>query len=233
MEFEIGVRTMNAEFSKKFNTAIKIINVPIILLMIFMHILSMTSGLINETNKQDAFLDIVSGFSFGSFCTLCVMTIIPGMFFSFFNHLRTLPFTKKDIKDISLLNLFIHIFIFAAVQAVISAFMRPSAIPYFICINLVTAAFSIGYLILCYSDKRLWNMQAARENQRKRAETAKIVIVMILMMLSSMVLTTFIYSFAARGSLVKDAPMLIIISLAAITASAVEIFFYKKKKIEF
>lgn len=233
MEFKIGVRKMNATFSKKFNTAIKIINVPIILLLILMHIMSMTTGLLNESNKQDSFLDIISGFSFGSFGALCVVNIVNGMFFAFLNHLRTLPFTQKDIKDISLLNIFIHIFIFAVVQAIISAFMRPSAIPYFICVNLVNIAFSVGYLMLCYRDKRFWNMQAAVENQRSRTETTRIVIVMILLMLSLMVLITFIYYFAARGSLVKDVPMLIIISLAAIIALAVEIFLYMRKKIEF
>ena len=233
MEFKIGVREMNSAFSKKFNTAVKMINVPIILLMMFMHIMSMTSGLLNESNKQDAFLDITTGFSFGCFGALCVMTIVNGMFFSFLNHLRTLPFTMKDIKDISLHNIFINIFIFTVMQCIITAIMRPSAIPYFICVNLVNTAFSIGYLMLCYSDKRQWNVQAARENQLSRAQTARMVIAMILMMLSLMVLTTFIIYFAARGELVKNVPMLIIISLAAIVISAVEIFVYRKKKIEF
>ena len=67
---------MNATFSKKFNTAIKIINPPIILLMIFMHVMNMTSCLINESNRQDAFLDIMMGISFGSLGALCVVLIV-------------------------------------------------------------------------------------------------------------------------------------------------------------
>lgn len=233
MEFKIGVRKMNAEFSKKINTAIKIINVPIILLLIFMHIMSMTSGLLNEANKQDAFLDIMTVVSFGSFGSLCVVTIVNGMFFSYLNHLKVLPFTKKDIKDISLLNIFINIIIFAVIQCIITAIIRPSAIPYFICINIVNLAYSIGYLLLMFIDRRRYNAQAAREDPLSRSQTVMLIVSMILGMILIVVLTSFIYYFAARGSLVKDVPMLIIISLAAIIASAVEIFIYKKKKIEF
>ncbi|MDE7288190.1 MAG: hypothetical protein K2N71_01640 [Oscillospiraceae bacterium] len=224
---------MNAAFSKKFNTAVKIINVPIILLLILMHIMSMTSGLINESNRQDAFLDFISGFSFGSFGALFVMVIINGMFFSYLNQLKVLPFTKKDVKDISLLNIFINIIIFTVIQCIITAIMRPAAIPYFICINTVNIAFSIGYLLLLFSDKRRYNAQAATEDPLSRRQNIKLIIVMALGMISIMALTSFIYYFAARGNLAKDLPMLIAITAAAIIISAVEIFVYRKKKIEF
>lgn len=224
---------MNATFSKKFKTAAKMVNVPIILLLVFMHIMCMTGNLLNEANEQDTFLDFMSGLSFGSFGALGVVTIVNGMFFSFVNNLKVLPFTKKDIKDISLLNIFINIFIFTVIQCAITALGRPTAIPYFICINTVNIAFSIGFLILMFSDKRMYDVRAAREDPPSRSQNAKRIIVMMLGMISIIVLTTFIYCFAARGSLVKDAPMLIIISLAAIIISAVEIFLYMRKKIEF
>ena len=224
---------MNATFSKKFNTAIKIINPPIILLMIFMHTMNMTSCLINESNKQDAFLDIMMGISFGSFGALCVVTIVNGMFLSYLNHLKVLPFTKNDVKDISLLNIFINIIIFTVIQCIITAIIRPASIPYFICIDTVNIAYSIGYLLLLFSDKRRYNAQALTEDPLTRGQNVKLIVVMALGMISIVVLITFIYRFAVRGSLAKDLPMLIAITAAAIIISAVEIFVYRKKKIEF
>lgn len=224
---------MNATFSKKFNTAIKIINPPIILLMIFMHVMNMTSCLINESNRQDAFLDIMMGISFGSLGALCVVTIVNGMFVSYLNHLKILPFTKKDVKDISLINIFIHILIFAAAQTIITAIMRPSAIPYFICIDTVNITYSIGYLLLMFSDKRRYNAQALTADPLTRGQNVRLFIIMALGMISIVALVTFIYHFAVSGSLAQDLPMLIAITAAAIIISAVEIFAYRKKKIEF
>ena len=174
---------MNAAFSKKFNTAIKIINVPIVLLQIFMHIMSMTSVLSNEANEQEVFLDIMMGISFGSFGALCVVTIVNGMFVSYLNHLKVLPFTKKDIKDISLLNIFINIIIFTVIQCIITAIIRPAAIPYFICINTVNIAFSIGYLLLIFSDKRRYNAQALTADPMTLGQNAKLLVVMALGMI--------------------------------------------------
>ncbi len=224
---------MNAGFSKKFNTAIKIKNMPMILLFIFMNIISMTSSLLNDSNRQDAFLDIMAGLSLGSFGALGVVVIANGMFFSYLNHLKALPFTKKDIKDISLMNIFIHIFIFAAVQTVISALMRPAAIPYFICINIVSLAYSAGFLLLMFKDKRQYNAQAAIEDPPTRRQNVMIGIISAVSMILIVAFTAFLYRFAARGSLAKDLPMLIAITAAAIIISAVEIFIYMKKKIEF
>ncbi len=224
---------MNTSFSKKFKTAAKMMNVPIILLIIFMDLMCMTSGLLNEPNSQDIALDITTGFSLGGFGTLSIMTIANGMFFSFINHLKVLPFTKSDIKSIAVINIFLNIFIFTIVQCVISAFMRPSAIPYFICINIVNIALSMGYLLMCFRDKKMWNTRAAMEDPMTRSQSAKLLISIIIVMILAMALTVFIYTMAVRGSLTDDMPVLIGISAAAVIIAAVEIILYKKKKIEF
>ena len=224
---------MNATFSKKINTAVKIINVPTLLLLIFMSFMCMTASLLNEANEQEVFLDIAMGGSFGSFGALCVVTIVNGMFFSFVNHLKVLPFTKKDVKDIALMNIFINILIIAAAQTVITAIMRPVAISYFICIDTVNIAYSIGFLFLMFSDKRRYNAQALTEDPLTRRQNIKITIIMIIGMISIVALVTFIYRFAVKGNLTKDLPMLIAITAAAIIISVAEIFVYRKKKIEF
>lgn len=223
---------MNAKFSNKFKTALKMTNVPMILLLVFMHIMCMTGGLLNEANEQDAVWDFTSGFGFGSFGALCVVTIISGLFFSFIKQLKVLPFTEKDIKDISLLNIFINIFIFTVIQCAITALMRPTAIPYFICINMINIVFAIEYVLL-FSDKRMYDASAAREDPPSRSQNVKRSVAVIISMILLVVLTTFIYCFAARGSLSKDVPMLIITALSSVIISAVEIFLYMRKKIEF
>ncbi|MDE6595406.1 MAG: hypothetical protein K2K44_05300, partial [Oscillospiraceae bacterium] len=119
------------------------------------------------------------------------------------------------------------------IQCIITAVIRPVAIPYFICINTVNIAFSIGYLLLIFSDKRRHNAQALTADPLTRGQNVKLIVVMALGMISIVVLITFIYRFAVRGSLAKDLPMLIAITAAAIIISAVEIFVYRKKKIEF
>lgn len=223
---------MNAKFSNKFKTALKMTNVPIILLLVFMHIMCMTGSLLNEANEQDFVMDFTSGFGFGSFGALCVVTMISGLFFSFIKQLKVLPFTEKDIKDISLLNIFINIFIFTVVQCAVTALMRPTAMPYFICINMINIAFAIEYVLL-FSDKRMYDARAAREDPPSRSQNVKRIAAVIISMILLVVLTTFIYCFAARGSLSKDVPMLIITALSSVIISAVEIFLYMRKKIEF
>lgn len=209
------------------------INIPIILLLIFMDLMCMTSGLLNESNSQDAAFYINMGFSFGGFSSLFTIIVVNGLFFSFINHLKVLPFTKSDIKSIAVTNIFLNIFIFTIVQCVISAFMRPSAIPYFICINIVNIALSMGYLLMCFRDKKMWNTRSAMEEPMTRGQAVKLFISITIVLILAMALTAFIYTMAARGSLTDDMPILIGISAAAVIISAVEIILYKKKKIEF
>lgn len=223
---------MNAKFSNKFRTALKMTNLPMILLLVFMHIMCMTGSLLNGSNEQDHVMDFTSGLGFGSFGALCVVTMISGLFFSFIKQLKVLPFTEKDIKAISLLNIFINIFIFTVVQCAVTALMRPTAIPYFICINMINIAFAIEYVLL-FSDKRMYDARAAREDPPSRSQNAKRIAAVSVSMILLVVLTTFIYCFAARGSLSKDVPILIITALSSVIISAVEIFLYMRKKIEF
>lgn len=208
------------------------INIPMILLLIFMNLICMTNALPNGSNSQDAAFDITTGLSLGGFGSLGIITIVNGLFFSFINHLKVLPFTKSDIKNIAIINIFLNIFIFTLVQCVISALMRPSAIPYFICINIVNIALSMGYLLMCFRDKKMWNTRAAMEDPMTRGQSAKLLISIIAVMILAMALTAFIYTMAARGSLTDDIPVLIGISAAAAVAAACETAVYMKKKIE-
>lgn len=226
---------MNATFAKKCKTVIKMTNKFLVLWFAVLPSINLIAASMNDKSDEteSTFMVIMQCFCYGSFLSLLYTVLINSQFFASIHHLITLPFTMKDIKDIAVINIIFNTVAAAVIQCVITAILRPDIVPYVLCMIIVNVALGIGYLLLCFTDKRILAPPSKVSSvEQSRRYVVMIVTLMITIMVGATALSTFIMYRGVTGTLADNMPMLIITSAAAIIISAVEVLICKKMKTE-
>lgn len=223
---------MKISFVKKFKTATKLTNKFLVMwFTVFPFINLFAAGLGEEDDS--AFMIITQCFCYGAAMSLLYTVMINSQFFSNIHHLRVLPFTMRDIKDIAFMNIIYHTLITAVIQCGITAIFSPDIVPYILCMIIVNAALGMSYLLMCFTDKRvLAPPSKAASVEQSRKYVASVVVIMLVIMLVSVALSTFIMYRGLNGTLAENIPMLIIISSAAIVVSLTEAAICRRMKTE-
>lgn len=223
---------MKISFAKKFKIATKLTNKFLVMwFTVFPFINLFAAGLGEEDGST--FMIITQCFCYGSFISLLYTVIINSQFFANIHHLRVLPFTMRDIKDIAFMNIIYHTLITAVIQCGITAIFSPDIVPYILCMIIVNAALGMSYLLMCFTDKRvLAPPSKAASVEQSRKYVASVVVIMLVIMLVSVALSTFIMYRGLNGTLAENIPMLIIISSAAIVVSLTEAAICRRMKTE-
>ncbi|MDE6710390.1 MAG: hypothetical protein K2J76_07860 [Oscillospiraceae bacterium] len=223
---------MNATFAKKCKTAVKITNKLLVLWFTVAPFINILAVLMND-EKDSKFMVILQSFCYGSCLSLLYTVIINSQFLASIHHLITLPFTMKDIKDIGIINILFNTMAAAVIQCAVIAIFSPETVPYTLCMIIVNVALGIGYLLLCFTDKRILSSPSrASSVEQSRRYVAVVVTLMLVIMFGAMALSTFIMYRGVTGTLADNMPMLIIISAAAIVVSVIEALICKNIKTE-
>lgn len=223
---------MKISFAAKFKTVTKMTNKYLLLLYTFLPLINLFAAALNEEDDS-TFIAITQCFAYGSFNALLYTVFINSQFFSNIHHLRVLPFTMSDIKDIAFLNIIYHTVMTAAVQCAAAAILIPDIVPYVLCMIIVNTSLGVSYLLLCFTDKKVLSPPskvASVEQDRKYVVTVTVLLLVILV--GSMALSTFIMYRGLRGTLADNAPMLLITSAAAVAVALIEAAICKKMKTE-
>lgn len=223
---------MKSSFAKKFKAATKLTNVFLMLWFTVFPFINLFALKLGEEDDS-TFMVITQCFTYGSFISLLYTVMINSQFFSNIHHLRVLPFTMRDIKDIAFMNIIYHTLITAVIQCGVTAIFLPDIVPYILCMIIVNVALGMSYLLTCFTDKRvLAPPSKAASVEQSRKYVASVIVIMLVIMLVSVALSTFIMYRGIRGTLAENIPMLIIISSAAIVVSLTEAAICRRMKTE-
>ena len=223
---------MNTTFAKKCKTAVKITNKLLILWFALVPLINIIAVLMND-EKGSTFMVILQSFCYGSCLSVLYTVMINSQFLASIHHLVTLPFTMKDIKDIGVINIIFNTMAAAVIQCAVTAIFSPETVPYILCMIIVNVALAIGYLLLCFTDKRiLTSPSRASSVEQSRRYVAVVVTLMMVIMFGAMALSTFIMYRGVTGTLADNMPMLITASAAAIIVSVIETLICKNIKTE-
>lgn len=223
---------MKSSFAVKFKTATKLTNKFLVLWFTFFPFINLFAAALNKEDDS-TFMIITQCFCYVSFLSLMYTVVINSQFFSHIHHLRALPFTMGDIKDIAFINIIYHTLIAAVIQCGATAIFRPDIVPYILCMIIVNTALGTSYLLLCFTDKRvLAPPSKAASVEQNRKYVVSVFVLMLVIMLGSAALSTFIMYCGLTGTLADNIPMLITASAAAVIVSLTEAAICKKIKTE-
>lgn len=223
---------MKISFAKKFKTATKLTSKFLVMWFTVFPFINLFALKLGEEDDS-TFMVITQCFTYGSFISLLYTVMINSQFFSNIHHLRVMPFTMRDIKDIAFMNIIYHTLITAVIQCGVTAIFLPDIVPYILCMIIVNVALGMSYLLTCFTDKRvLAPPSKAASVEQSRKYVASVIVIMLVIMLVSVALSTFIMYRGIRGTLAENIPMLIIISSAAIVVSLTEAAICRRMKTE-